>query len=86
MNREQAEEIAQAMLQEASSGRKATVEKIATRNSVTNRVRTAIITLLGFGFGWRASESLFGSEDFAPLVALVIALSAAVVFPSRRLT
>jgi len=80
---DQANQIADSLVAQSNAQSATTRDKVARRRVVVDRLMTGVITLVGFGFGWRVGSWL-GQEVFAPLFGAGFALLAAVVFPRRQ--
>ncbi|WP_158755693.1 AtpZ/AtpI family protein [Dyella sp. S184] len=84
MNPDQANRIADSLLNQARSSSAPARNATLRRMNAVERLNTGVATLVGAYIGWRFADSWFG-HGFPPVVCgLLVGLFAAVVFPRRR--
>ena len=86
MKREQANLIADQVLQEAEEERKPALAAVASRRNLTTRVVAGMMGIIGYYFGMRLAPDLTGNPLAQNGIAVVISLIAAAARPPRRQT
>jgi len=86
MKREQANLIADQLLQEAQAERKPALAATASRRATTTRVVAGMIGIIGYHFGMRLASDLTANVLAQNGIAVAIGLLAAAVWPPRRQT
>ena len=86
MKREQANLIAEQLLQDAQAERKPALATVANRRATTTRVVAGMIGIIGYYFGMRLASDLTTNPLAQNGIAVAIGLLAAAVWPPRRQT
>ena len=86
MKPEQANTIADQLLQDARAERKPALAAVASRRSTTTRVVAGMMGIIGYYFGMRLAPDLTANPLAQHGIAVAIGLIAAAVWPPRRQT
>ena len=86
MKPEQAELIADQLVQDAASARIPVLAAVANRRAMTTRVVAGIMGIVGYHFGMRWATDLIANPLAQQGFAVAIGLLAAAVWPPRRQT
>jgi len=86
MKREQANSIADQLLQEAKAESKPAVAATASRRAMTTRVVAGMMGIIGYYFGTRLASDLTANLLAQNGIGVAIGLLAAAVWPPRKQT
>ena len=86
MKQEQANFVADQLLQDANADRRPGLVAVANRRATTARVVAGMVGIIGYYFGMRLAPDLTANPLAQNGIAVAIGLLAAAVLPPRRQT